>query len=326
MKNQRIELYIIKNAIHIMIKHSLILNKNLFKINKRYNSAFIPNMVSYFKDKGTCVPGAKYVLSPDEYARYKLFRTIKLGQTDELNKIITKDKYDNVSQETLISFTEELQKQPYSIPNFLLSWWGIQYGSMGIMIFVNHIKLFDASEPLDKFMKTITSDNIDQIQNVSNMSIGISGSLATIGAITIYHSINLFYQEAKSPYYNYDGILKSLKKTPLQVKVIDPITKKVNEVAKNLFEPKTDNINNPIQPSDLTDSSDPSVHSDSSGSSGSHVHSDPSGSHVHSGSSGSSVPLDLSDHPDLNFPPPRSNDAESEVDQGTKLTQDKSRV
>lgn len=220
-----------------MLRRSLPINNRLLGINKRHNSTFIPNMVSYFKDKGTCVPAANYVLSNDEYSRYKLFRTIKLGKTEELNEIVKRDKYNSVSKETLKSFTEELKKQPYSIPNFLLSWWGIQYGTAGVMTFVNHIKLFESTGPFEQFMTTIASENINQIEHVSNMSVGISGSLAALGAFSIYHSVKLFYQEAKSPYYDYDGMLKLLNKNSLQTGVIDPVAEKVTEITKTLLEP-----------------------------------------------------------------------------------------
>ena len=238
-----------------MLRSSLVFNKNLLGVSKRYNSALIPSMVSYFKDKGTCVPGAKYVLSSDEYERYKLFRTIKLGKIDELSEIIKRDKYTNVSKDTLKSFTEDLQKQPYSIPNFLFSWWGIQYGATGIMIFVNHIKLFDTSGPFEQFMNTITSDNIEHLEHVSNMSVGISGSLAALGAFSVYHSVKLFYQEAKSPYYDYDGMLAFLNKSSLQTTVMDPITETATNIVKSLSTP-SEPSQIPKFPPDLSDHPD----------------------------------------------------------------------
>ena len=164
-------------------------------------------------------------------------------------------------------------------------------------------------------MKTITADNIEHIQNASNMSIGISGSLAAIGAYTIYNSVELFYQEAKSPYYDYDGILTSLKKTQLQIKVMDPIAIKVTEVSKILFEQKTDNMddNNSTKPHESPG------FSESSESSESYEPSKPSGFYDSSGFS--------EQHPDLNFPsspspsPSQPVDGESQVDQDIKLTQ-----
>lgn len=275
-----------------MIKH-YILNKNIHTIIKRHNSAFIPNMVSYFKDKGTCVPGAKHVLSPDEYERYKLFRTIKLGKKNELDEILKKDKFTNVGKDTLVSFTEELQKQPYSIPNFLLSWWGVQYGTSCIMLFANQINLFNTNSSFDKILKIVKPDNIEQIEHVSNMYVGISSSLAAIGAFTIYHSVKLFYQEAKSPYYDYDGILKSLKKSPFQAGIIDPVTNRVNAVTKILFD--SNKSSEPLESSGPSGPSDPS---------------DPL------------KPSELSSHPDLNLQV-HPNDVQSEVDPKQQLTQNK---
>ena len=277
-----------------MIKRSILTYQNLHILHKRHNSAFIPNMVSYFKDKGTWVPGAKHVLSHDEYERYKLFRTIKLGKKNELDDILKKDKFTNVSKDTLISFTEELQKQPYSIPNFLLSWWGIQYGTSGIMLYANQINLFGTNGSFDKLVKIVTPDNIEHIEHASNMYVGISASLAALGAFSIYHSINIFYQEAKSPYYDYDGILKSLKKSSFQTGIVEPVSNKVNEVTKLIF----DSTNKSTEPSDALPPSSLS-----------------SGSY-------SAEPLELSDHPDLNFPN-QSVDEKSEVDPKPQSTLDK---
>jgi len=190
----------------------------------RHNST-IPALVAYIKNPGIFVPFAEHVLQGNEIHQYNLFRTIKLGNCQKLEKLLEETPSTQAEKETLVSTIRDLKSQPYSVPNFLI---GYAYLSISQWIFMLNVNAWNSIYHADVNKLKNLSDinlsdaNLETIEQIYNTSISTMGiypaiglgiaSLIPIGGLS-YYGLRTIYDEFRSPYYSYDKMIRVVKKT-----------------------------------------------------------------------------------------------------------------
>ena len=170
------------------------------------NSSTIPTLVKYFKDKGVYIPFSKTVLYPDEHERYLVYREIKLGHKEKVKQLLEKTPRTKEEKETLIECIEDLQDQPYSIPNFLIGYW-----------------FFNGAWYLGEYWASVWKNGMEHPEImpaiIANsealpwaMGVGSAISVAWLG----YHGLHVIYDEFRAPYYDYDGLIEVIKDAPIK--------------------------------------------------------------------------------------------------------------
>jgi hypothetical protein len=161
-------------------------------VGMRHNST-LPTLVSYMKDKGIYIPASKKILSESEYKKYELYRQIKLGDHVWLNEHLSSSPPGDEEKDSLIEYVNDLKKQPYSIPNFFI----------GYVICKSSIMSF-----------YYAAAGLTQLSPGIPFFAGVSLT-AVVGGISynfLKHGLKICVDEFKSPYYNYDEMLRICKK------------------------------------------------------------------------------------------------------------------
>ena len=172
------------------ILYKQLLNNQLVKHNST-----IPTVMSYIKDKGTKIPFASNILTKEEFDKYELFRNIKLGNYKWLDNHTTQNPLKQEEKSTIVSYINGLKEQPYSIPNCFIGYLCTKFGFTtltGISIVVGGSNIVGGS--------IITGSTAELI---GTNAIGLYG---------IVYGIKLIISEFKSPYYNYDEMLRICNK------------------------------------------------------------------------------------------------------------------
>jgi hypothetical protein len=181
-----------------------ILYKHLLNNQSAMRNSTISTIASYIKDKGNEIPLSSFVLKKEEFNRYELFRNIKLGNCKWLDNHITQNPLKEEEKSTVVSYINELKQQPYSIPNCFLGYFYTKIGFSAIVYSVPMI--FPAAI-------SVMGGNL----NVLSGTIFTGSTLALIGmnVVGIYgiiYGAGLVITEIKSPYYDYNEMLKICNK------------------------------------------------------------------------------------------------------------------
>lgn len=171
----------------------------------RHNST-ISTLLSYAKDKSIIIPFADIILSKKEYDKYQIFRNIKLGNDEWLKQYVNVMNPKQEERVTITDYIKSLKEQSYSIPNCFIGYLSIKFGCYSIlyslpiispMIFGGALT-FDASHLLGGSL--ITGSALGLI------ALNISGLYA------IKYGTKIISSELKSPYYDYDEMIRICQK------------------------------------------------------------------------------------------------------------------
>lgn len=166
----------------------------------RSNST-VASFTQYFKDKGMVIPFASKILNQDEHSRYQLFRKIKLGDHQWLNNYTTLYPLKKEEKQTLIKFIDGLKDQPFNVPNVLIGYYGIWLGY--------EIVLRSATIGILGMSGYMTGD-IGFLTATGSFLGTLGGS--GVGGYSAYYGITTIFNEFKSPYLNYDEMLRICNK------------------------------------------------------------------------------------------------------------------
>ena len=166
-------------------------------VQARHAAAGIPALVSYFKNPGMYVPFSRFILKSDEYDRYNMYRTIKLGDTNKLKQLLRDKPVTQEEKETYLEATRSIKDQPYSIPNFMIGWWYLK-GAWW---------LAEYNWAAWKLIYTMDFNGWATLP----MLYGVS-SVPFIVGLT-YYGADTIFDEFKSPYYDYDRMIRILNKS-----------------------------------------------------------------------------------------------------------------
>jgi hypothetical protein len=171
--------------------------KNTFTTTIRHNPA-VP-FLSYIKDKGTQIPFARQILKEDEYERYQLYTELKKGNVDWLREHVKTRPFKKEEKETVISYIKGLKDQPYSIPNIAMGYFSSSFGFNAIYYSISGVFLPIISAPAWQ------SDYLQYLSHITGM-----GSIAVdaFGVSCIFFGLRIIANELRSPYFNYDEMLR----------------------------------------------------------------------------------------------------------------------
>lgn len=193
---------LVLRAVKKVGQHSTLLASNRISIRNVNMLATVPEFVkSYMKDKGTEVPFAKQVFTDKEYKTYEIYRNVKIGKYDFLNNYIKTQNPTNEEIKSITDYVLDLKKQPYNIPNFVL---GYFTGSLTFTGYTGAMSyMFAGHKTLMEFIRHPIAPYILPM-------IGYF-ILTNIGWKLFKYSASVIVTEFKSPYYQYDKMLKTLK-------------------------------------------------------------------------------------------------------------------
>lgn len=183
------------------ILYKQLLNNQLVKHNST-----IPTVMSYIKDKGTAIPFASNILTKEEFDKYELFRNIKLGNYKWLDNHTAQNPLKQEEKSTVVSYINGLKEQPYSIPNCFIGYWCTKFGFTTMVYSISMIFPAIAGISTVAGGSTIVGGSI-----ITGSTAGLIGMNA-IGLYGIAYGIKLVISEFKSPYYNYDEMLRICNK------------------------------------------------------------------------------------------------------------------
>jgi len=189
----------------------------------RYSSRLASEIQVYLKDRGNFIPFANLLLSAEEYDKYSTFRKIKLGKYNSLNKFASTHSLKENERKTYINYINDLKKQPYSVYNFVVGYWIFQFGlNLGFFSLrkANHVfkSLFGSDKLSEKIDHLKLDENIEPMMNIFDivtfspdakitLLLGCSAVLCS-GLVFAKQGIKIMIDEFKSPYYNYDEMLR----------------------------------------------------------------------------------------------------------------------
>jgi hypothetical protein len=170
----------------------------------RSNST-VASFTQYFKDKGMAIPFASKILNSDEYARYQLFRQIKLGEHEWFDNHTSLYPLKKEEKQTLVKYIDGLKDQPFNVPNVLIGYYGIW---LGYEILLRSASL--GRSVMSEYM----ADHIGFLM-FSGSSLGyVCGCCG--GCYSALYGIRLIFSEFKSPYLNYDEMLRICNKNEIK--------------------------------------------------------------------------------------------------------------
>lgn len=170
----------------------------------RSNST-VASFTQYFKDKGIAIPFASKILNPDEHSRYQLFRQIKLGEHRWLDNYTSSHPLKKEEKQTLVKYIDGLKDQPFNVPNVLIGYYGIW---LGYEILLRSVSIGQSG--WTQYM----TDNIGFLTFSGSSAGFICGCCG--GAYSAYYGLRLIFSEFKSPYLNYDEMLRICNKNEIK--------------------------------------------------------------------------------------------------------------
>lgn len=175
----------------------LMLTTPKFIKNVRYNTT-VP-FLSYIKDKGTDIPFAKNILKKDEYDRYVLYTQLKKGNVEWLRDHIKDYPLKSEERETIVSYIKGLKEQPYSVPNLAMGYVTTSFGLNTLYYSVTGVFIPVLATPV------LSSQYLVFLSGLTSM--GIIG-LDIFGICSVVYGLKIFANELRSPYFNYDEMLR----------------------------------------------------------------------------------------------------------------------
>ncbi len=178
--------------------------KNNLKLNSKISTIPTPpTITSILNDKGLAIPFANKLLTPGEYKKYALFRSIKTGDTKLFEKLVGEYSIQNEEKETFTSYINSLKTNSLSLPNFIVGsgcvWFGFKFFGYSLV-------------PLA--LIGVSNTPIDTLYHFLNpLSIASSMGLFACGYKSAKYGGNLIISEMKSPYYDYDEMLRVITKS-----------------------------------------------------------------------------------------------------------------
>jgi hypothetical protein len=162
--------------------------KNISKIQVRHNSS-LPPILTYIKDKGTEIPFASKLLTEEEYTRYILYRQVKKGNYKWLKEYVKLNPLMEEEKQTIVKYIHDLKGQPFSVPNLGIGYICTSFGT-------NTIYYSATGALLNNF-------GIFKINPMIMLT-----CMDCIGLYSIYYGLKLISNELRSPYYNYEEMLR----------------------------------------------------------------------------------------------------------------------
>lgn len=182
-----------------MFRFNRIINiKSKFAI--KHNSTM--PILSYIKDKGTAIPFANLILKPDEYQRYVLYTNLKKGNVEWLREHIKDYPLKTEERETIVTYIKGLKEQPYSVPNLVMSYVATSFGLNTLYYSVTGVLLPTLSIISSPILLSQFSAFLSGLTSAGLIGFNVIGS-ASIG-----YGLTIFANELRSPYFNYDEMLR----------------------------------------------------------------------------------------------------------------------
>ena len=167
---------------------------------RSYTTA-IAGVVKLFQAKGVYVPFASSLLSKSEYQRYSFYRAVKECDTVTVKNALETHPLTLDHKENLVSYIDDLESQPYSVPNLLIAYWSLRLSEFSSRFFLSS---FSYTPP--SWMK----GHLDQ-PPVSDISPFLAYPSFIPMAYFGYIGFSLINAEFRAPYRDYESLARVVK-------------------------------------------------------------------------------------------------------------------
>lgn len=170
----------------------------------RSYTAAIASVAQLFQARGVYVPLASTLLTKGQFERYSFWRAIKECDKKKVQELLEAKPLTQDQKDKVVSYLEDLDTQPYSVPNLLLAYWSLRLSEYSSRFFLSSFSYHPPSWFID--YQPFSHDLSPWLTYPAILPMGYFGWLG----------FKLINGEFRAPYQNYDSLNRLIKGWPLE--------------------------------------------------------------------------------------------------------------